>query len=328
MESTLKQAARLFVLLANTFTASAALAGVTITTPGNGATVTSPVHVVASAASSSPIDAMRIYVDNASVYLVQGNRIDTNLTLSSGSHSMVVQAWDSKGAVFKTSRTITVTNTRPTIKKVYSKIDQMLGWQSCDVCAGANGQGPATPHWQAQFQRSPSLDGASSEFFVGGSTPYAAALWWKQLGPLDTARFFVYDISFYFSDATAPQALEFDVNQSLNGKKYIFGTECDFKGAKMWRIWDYNLHWISTGIPCTALTPNRWHRLTWEFERTTAGKTHFIAVTVDGVRKIVERYLTPQPSGAHELNVAFQMDGNSSMTDYHVWADNISLTVW
>jgi hypothetical protein len=324
MGFTLKHALRLLVLLGNTLVASTAIAGVTVTTPTNGATVTSPTRVVASAFSSHPITAMRIYVDNVSVYLVYSNRIDTNIQLSPGSHKIVAQAWDSTGAVFKTPVTVTVV----TVKKVYSNIDQMTGWESCDVCAGANGQGPPTPHWQAQFQTSPSLDGASSEFFVGGSTPYGAALWWKQLGPLDTARFFAYDISFYFTNANAPQALEFDVNQSLNGKKYIFGTECDFKGAKMWRIWDYNLHWVSTGIPCTALTPNVWHRLSWEFERTLTGKTHFIAVTVNGVRKTVDRYMTPQPSSAHELNVAFQMDGNSTMTDYHVWTDKIKLTAW
>jgi hypothetical protein len=30
----------------------------------------------------------------------------------------------------------------------------------------------------------------------------------------------------------------------------------------------------------------------------------------------------------NELNVAFQMDGNGSMTDYDVWLDKVSLTAW
>jgi Bacterial Ig domain len=322
----LKQVARFAVPLGAVFVTTTAIAGVTVSSPANGATVATPVRVVASASSTKPITAMRIYVDHVSVYVVQTNRIDTLVTLTPGKHSLVVQAWDSGGLVMK--NVLDLNATQPVNKKVYSNIDQMTGWAHCDVCAGRGGQGPTTTYWQAQFQTSPSLDGASSEFFLGGSTPYAAALWWKQLGPNDSARFFVYELDLYFTDANAPQALEFDVNQSLNGKRYIFGTECGFKGAKTWRVWDYNLHWVSTGIPCTAITPKVWHHIAWEFERTTTGKTHFIAVTVDGVRKVVDFYGTPKPITAHELNVAFQMDGNSTMTDYHVWVDKIKLTVW
>ncbi len=40
--------------------AGVSFAGVTITSPTNGATVASPVHVVASASSSNPITSMRI----------------------------------------------------------------------------------------------------------------------------------------------------------------------------------------------------------------------------------------------------------------------------
>src|SRR5439155_25892255 len=136
----------------------------------------------------------------------------------------------------------------------------------------------------AEFQTSPSLDGSSSQFFLGGSTPYASALWWKQVGGIDSVRFLKYGVDFFFTDDNAPQALEFDVNQSVGGQKYIFGTECDFTGAKQWRVWDYYDHWQSTGVPCTALKANVWHHLTWEFERTLDNHTHFIAVTVDGWR--------------------------------------------
>lgn len=333
MRFTLRQVARLAAILCPMWAASGAIAGVTVSSPANGSTVGSPLRVVASATSTRPITAMRIYVDHKSVYLRNASSIDTQISLATGTRYIVVQAWDASGAVFKASRTVNVSSTAPppspTPKRVYSDIDQMTGWEHCDVCAGAGGQGPTTVYWQAQFQTSPSLDGSSSQFFLGGATPYANALWWKQLGSNDSVRFFTYEMDFYFTDYNAIQALEFDVNQSLGGKKYIFGTECDFKNTKMWRVWDYNLRWISTGIPCAAqMTANRWHNLKWEFERTTGGKTRFIAVTLDGVRKVVERTLTPQPSSARELNVAFQMDGNVTMTDYHVWVDRIKLTAW
>ena len=303
-----------------------AFAGITVTSPTNGSTVSSPVHVVASASSSNPIAAMRVYVDNVSFYLTYSNSIDTYIPLSSGGHFIVVQSWDSTGLVTKAPLNVTVA--AQSNAKVFSNIEDMTGWESCDICSGAGGNGPTTPHWQAQFQTSPSLDGSSSQFFLGGSTPYASALWWKQLGGIDSVRFLKYDVDFFFTDDNAPQALEFDVNQSVGGQKYIFGTECDFTGAKQWRVWDYYDHWQSTGVPCTALKANVWHHLTWEFERTLDTHTHFIAVTVDGWRQVVNRYYRPGPSGVRELNVAFQMDGNFAMTNYHVWLDKVNLTVW
>lgn len=87
--------------------------GVTISSPANGATVTSPVHVVASASSGNPITAMRIYLDSASVFDTASNKIDTMLTMAPGPHTMVVQAWDSTGAVFKSTITITVSTPTP-----------------------------------------------------------------------------------------------------------------------------------------------------------------------------------------------------------------------
>ena len=86
-------------------------AGVTVSAPKNGATAGSPVHVVASASSGNPITTMRIYLDNVSVYTNSSNRIDTQVAMTTGNHNMVVQAWDSTGAVFKTPVSITVNPT-------------------------------------------------------------------------------------------------------------------------------------------------------------------------------------------------------------------------
>jgi hypothetical protein len=85
--------------------------GVTVSSPDTGATLASPVHVVATAASANPITAMRIYLDSVSVFANTTNRIDTMINVAAGLHNMVVQAWDSTGAVFKTPLTITVNAT-------------------------------------------------------------------------------------------------------------------------------------------------------------------------------------------------------------------------
>ena len=58
--------------------------------------------------SATRITAMRIYVDNVSKYLVNASTLDTSLAIVAGTHKMVVQAWDSSGAIFKKAQTFTL----------------------------------------------------------------------------------------------------------------------------------------------------------------------------------------------------------------------------
>ena len=93
---------------ASTSKSLAVTAGVKITSPAAGASATSPVRITASAASAKPITQMRVYVDNVSKYVAPVSAVNTTLTLTKGTHSVVVQAWDAGGAVYKSSVTITV----------------------------------------------------------------------------------------------------------------------------------------------------------------------------------------------------------------------------
>jgi mRNA-degrading endonuclease toxin of MazEF toxin-antitoxin module len=311
---------------------SAAHAGITVSAPVNSTSVSSPLHIVASATSTNPVTAMKIYVDNVAAFTVNANKIDTNLQVASGSRYIVIQSWDSTGAVQKSALTVNVaysTITQPdTSAKSFVDIEQMTGWQSCDACAGIGGAGPQTPYSMTQNLSSPSMDGRAAEFWVGGSTPYSNALWWKQLGGNSAVSNFVYDLYFYVKDPTASQALEFDVNQSTGGRKWIFGTECNMTNTGQWRIWDTaNVKWNTTGIPCTRPAAYQWHHLVWEFKRE-GDYTKFISVTLDGKKSYINRSYLSRPSGAYELNVAYQMDGNYNQTDYSTWLDKVKLTYW
>src|SRR5438309_3350318 len=109
---------------------SVASAGVSVSSPSSGSTVGSPVHFVAQAtpaSSSTPITSMRIYVDNASVYVAAAKSIDTNVTIANGSHTVTVQAWDSAGHVYKSAMSITVKTTSviPPTATVFSKVEEM-----------------------------------------------------------------------------------------------------------------------------------------------------------------------------------------------------------
>jgi hypothetical protein len=319
----------MFVLVA------AAHAGVTIVAPAAGISASSPVHIVAPATpaiTTNKITSVSVIVDGLTKYTAALKTADTTIAMTYGNHNVTVRAVDSVGTVYTASMLLNVAPLPviPATARVFTKIEEMTNWQSCDVCSGPGGAGSATVHWLAQNQTAPSQDGSSIQFHLDPAVSYASALWWRQLGAIDTATHFVYEANFYITDSTAPQALEFDVNQSLGGYRYIFGTECDFKGTNhYWRVWDYTLHWQSTGIPCAPTSANGWHSLKWELERTLTGKTRFVAVTVDGVRTTVNRYYTPRPVGStRELNVAVQLDGNKLMTSYSAWVDQIKLTAW
>jgi hypothetical protein len=309
-----------------------AAASVSVSSPTNGSTVSSSVHVASTSSSSHPITRTIVYVDNKSSYSVASATVNTNLTMASGGHTIVVQSWDSAGTVLKSaSIKITVSATSSTVPsnaKVYSSIDQMTGWSSCDSCAGSGGTGPSTTYSLTQFISSPSMDGKSAQFYLKPSQAYANALWWKQLGANSAVSNFQYDLYFYLKTPSAAQALEFDVNQSINGKKYIFGTQCDIKDHHDWDVYDAANHkWVQTGIACSAPTAYTWNHLTLEFQRSN-GQVKFISITLNGKKSYFNKAYYPASTSASELNVAVQLDGNGTSTPYNEWADKINLSAW
>jgi hypothetical protein len=81
---------------------------ITITKPAANASVSSPVTVQASVPSNANVYTMQIYVDNVLQYAVSGSSVNTALAMSSGSHYVVAQAWQTGGGIFKAGINITV----------------------------------------------------------------------------------------------------------------------------------------------------------------------------------------------------------------------------
>jgi hypothetical protein len=83
------------------FFAAFSFAGVTVTvtSPGNGATVTSPMTLKAWASGSTGITGWYVYVDNSVAWHTAGPTasISPTLTLSSGGHNVHLRAWQSNG---------------------------------------------------------------------------------------------------------------------------------------------------------------------------------------------------------------------------------------
>ena len=221
--------------------------------------------------------------------------------------------------------------TPPANQKVIAGIQNMSGWTWCTAMLNgkpcASGDGNATSS-MTPGQKTPSLSGVSALFKIGGPTSYSNALWWRELGANAKATHFTYDLYFYMDDPTAPEALEFDVNHTVDGTRYVFGTECSYRHTGDWQIWDTaGGKWFNTDVPCPVVSAKTWHHLVWQFERV-GGKAHFISVTLDDQTSTVDKYFDPAKYGSQGVSIAFQLDGDSHQTPYTVWLDKVNLTSW
>lgn len=87
---------------------SSASPSVTICTPQNGTTVSSPVNVVAGTTDSQAVTLLQIYLDGAKVYQVAAAQLNTNVMMNPGTHRLTVQAIDSAKIIFKSTINVTV----------------------------------------------------------------------------------------------------------------------------------------------------------------------------------------------------------------------------
>src|SRR5438034_828213 len=121
-------------------------------------------------------------------------------------------------------------------------------WSICSSCSSTS----SSVNWSRTSKiSSPSQDGNSTRHHIGGTRSYSDILWnnhligsFSSVGLQDYsnkitngARNFIYDVYFYSSTMSYSQALEFDINQFLGSKGYIWGHECRIAGGHEWDIY-------------------------------------------------------------------------------------------
>jgi len=87
---------------------------VTICSPANGATVSSPVGVAAATKDSNLVSFVQAYVDGVAKVTQNGGSLNTQIPMAAGTYRLTVQAKDSAGIAFKQTINITVGNGSPT----------------------------------------------------------------------------------------------------------------------------------------------------------------------------------------------------------------------
>ncbi len=133
---------------------------------------------------------------------------------------------------------------------------------------------------------------------------------------------------YYMPNPSASWGLEFAANQGLSSGWYKFSTQCSF-GSSAWRVWDSkNGGWVSTGIACTRPPANTWQHVVFEYARQS-GKAVFVSITVNGTKHYVNKSFYPQnQSSSGSVGIHFQLNGDSSMSSYSVYTDQMKLTYW
>jgi hypothetical protein len=214
------------------------------------------------------------------------------------------------------------------------------GWGSCVTvtCAGGDGMGSIA---SSPFQTSPSVDGASRDFYINGAA-FTNGLWWYKVGPNDAVSHFVLDFWVYVDNSVrSAQALEFDAFQFNNGVEYMFGTQCDYASGT-WDVWNMGgRQWMQTGLACSQFQPNTWYHLSWKFHRTSPDNyEHYDSLSIQQVGKNGRvnththnfRLAFPSdlmPSGWTEnMGVQFQMDVSGSGGAMQEWVDGVTLTTY
>lgn len=330
-----------------------AVAGVYVTSPSSGSTSGSPVHFVATATSSAcskGVSAMGIYTAPGKLaYTVNGAKMDTYLSMANGIYSVVVQEWDNCGWSATAPLALTVGGSSGSGGgKVFSNLQKSGGWTgyallppSFGICGSCNPGGSNVSWSWNQGVGSPSMDAISTKSsYNGGSTKWADILWNNHLigdfssqGLPDTKKTlapslhdFTYDVYFWVGNVNDSQALEFDINQFVNGKSYIWGHECRIDGGHEWDTWSNpGQHWVASGIPCNPIS-NAWNHLTINVQRTSDGHLLFHTITLNGNTATLNRYDTPTSTNWYGITVNYQIDSDYYKTPYAVYLDKFTFT--
>lgn len=315
-----------------------ALAGVTVSSPGNRSEVQSPFELSATAieCSSHPVTAIGYSLDNSrDTTIIHEENVDVKVAAPLGNHVLHVKAW-AKSYVCVTDVAIHVTPADelipPDAEKV-SNLEALSNWELQHDPTTASGTSGAT-----SIVSSPAHTGASRKF-VTAFANNGGHLYHVTFGDDTQATNFVYDTWLYLDSSAKHIAnLEMDLNQTMdNGQTVIFGFQCDgWSGT-----WDYSANegtptrpsgrWVHTRAACNpqSWTKDVWHHVQISYSRNDAGMVTYHSVWFDGKEQTINATVL----GARKLGwgpvllANFQVDGKGSGTTT-VYVNDFTIYRW
>lgn len=212
---------------------------------------------------------------------------------------------------------------------VYASLQSQPGWQTCGGCGNVGGTGQGPDYHMTQGISNPSLSGSAADFYVNGGPAYTGGYYFIEQPTIpNPVSYLRYDLDLFVPGqyASAPQAIEFEVQQTTNGNTYNFAWQADY-ASNTWRVFNYTTkEWESTGIPLQRFAPDRWHHISAVFHAAGTQAIHdSLAVDGNTMGVNIAHQATATGTGL-EFTAGFQVDLNASSTPYHVYVDNLKVT--
>lgn len=320
---------------------------VTVSSPENNASVTSPFELEAQASTCSNQTVMQMgytFDSSTDTKLVAGTSVAASITLSSGAHTVHVKAWGQNGAACDTDVAVTVTDpgtaaSIPSNAISVSSIQALSNWKQAYDTGTANSSGAAGASGVMSLVGSPAMSGNARQLVTsyannGGERYYVS------FGDDQTATNFMYSVWVYIpAPSTNLANLEMDMNQTMpNGETAIFGFQCDGWS----NTWDYTANtgspehpndtWLHSSQPCNARTwtPNAWHHVQVSYSRDDSGNITYKSVWLDDV----EQQINATVNSAFALGwgpsllTNLQVDGLGKGGSVTLYIDNLSVSRW
>ena len=220
-------------------------------------------------------------------------------------------------------------NADPAGAIVYASLQSQPGWQTCGGCGNVGGTGQGPDYHMGQGISNPSLSGSAADFYVNGGPAYTGGYYFIEQPTIpNPVTYLRYDFDLFVPGqyANAPQAIEFECQQTTNGNTYNFAWQADY-ASNTWRVFNFTTkEWEPTGIALQRFAPDTWHHISAMFHAAGTQAIHD-SITVDGRTMGANISHQATATGTRlELTAGFQVDLDSRSTPYHVYVDNLKVT--
>ncbi len=318
-------------------------AAVTISSPGNGADVSSPFSLSAdsSTCSGQPVSAMGYSLDSSSQTTTSsGTSIETQVSAGSGSHTLHVKSWGDKGASCVSDVAISVSGgvsdaTVPSGAAHVSSIQTLGDWKA----QYDSGTGSGSSNGQMSMTGSPSRSGNARRFVTNYSNS-GGERYNVSFGDDTQSTNFFYDTWVYLDGSAAHIGnLELDMNQTMpNGQTAIFGFQCDGYTS----TWDFtknagsaahpNDTWVHSSQYCNPRSwgRNAWHHVQVSYARTDSGNITYHSVWLDGKEQPINAtvFSAFDLGWGPTLLTNVQVDGLGAGGQVTVYLDDLVVSRW
>jgi hypothetical protein len=323
-----------------------AFAGVSVSSPANGASVSSPFNLVAyaSACSNQNVASMTYSIDSGSDQgIVYASSINKSVSAGSGGHTVHVKSWGNSGAFCMADVSVTVTGTTSTVTGdvvVPSYAAKVSNLETLSNWVAAHDTG--TPGWSSggmSVVSSPSYSGPSRQFYTQWSNSGGERFHVSFADDVNATNFLFDTWVYIANNASLIGNLEFDLNQVIaNGQTVIFGFQCDgYSGT-----WDYTKNggsatsswaaWVHSGAKCNprSWAMNKWHHVQISYSRDSSGYVTYKAVWLDGAEQAINaRVFSGFALGWGPVLLAnYQVDGLGGSGSVTSYLDSLTVYRW